>query len=325
MAICRALEAQGIEPEPLLAASGLERADFLNNPDGRVDVRQMTRFWVEAREATGDEAFGLVVASYVQPMHFRALGMLMHTAGSLEQAVMKVGEYSAMVSNSAHIRLDVSPSSLGFCIDPIPGVEISPLAVDSFLATMTRFVGQLGNQQPFVDRVELMRTAPKHAERWDDAFHSRVVFGADQNGVWFNRHQLKQGVLMGDPQLSAFNESVVQSYIGTLQSTPFTHRVRQSLLSQLEHQEPKLASIAAGLGLTERSLRRHLRDEGASFRDLLHQCRMELAVRYLGYAGLSITDIALRVGFTDTANFSRAFTRTYGRTPSEYRSRVHSG
>lgn len=319
LAICRALESRGIEPAPLLAAAGLSRDAFVSHPDGRVDVRQMTRFWREVRQATGDEAFGLTVARFVQPMHFRALGMLMHTTGSLEQGVLKLGQYSALVSDSARIRLESTPASLGFCIDAIPGVEISPMAIDSFLATLTRFIEQLGAERPFLDKVELRRESPRCPDAWARAFHKPVVFGAGQNCLWLNRYQLKRCVLMGDPQLSAFNESVVQSYISALQSTPFTHRVRQLVLARLESGEPGIADIAGTLNLNERSLRRHLKDENTSFRDLVHQCRMELAERYLIHSSLSITDIAQRVGFADASNFSRAFARNFGQSPSEFR------
>ena len=324
LAICRALEARNVAPDPLLAAAGLNREEFVSNPDGRVDVRQMTRFWDQVLAETGDEAFGLVVARHVQPMHFRALGMLMHTTGSLEQAVLKLAQYSALVSNSARIRLESTPVSLGFCIDPIPDVRISAMAVDSFLATLTRLIGQLGASQPFVDKVELMRNHPKDPGIWTEAFHANVVFGASQNGVWFNRLQLKRGALMGDPQLSAFNESMVQTYVGALQKAPYSHRVKQLIMTQLGSREPGLIAIAATLNMNERSLRRHLKDEGTTYRELLHQCRMELAERYLSHSQLSITDISLRVGFTDTSNFSRAFTRAFGRSPSDFRKEIRS-
>ncbi|MFT6976236.1 MAG: hypothetical protein ACJA0E_002242, partial [Bermanella sp.] len=94
LAICKALESAGIDPNPLLKSASLKRSDFIDQPDGRVDVALMTQFWQAVATKTQDPAFGLSVAKYVQPMHFRALGMLMLTDTNLESAITKLGQYS---------------------------------------------------------------------------------------------------------------------------------------------------------------------------------------------------------------------------------------
>lgn len=112
LVICQALEARGIQPSTLLKAAQLNREEFVSNPDGRLDVKLMTRFWEVVLEATDDEAFGLSVALYAQPMHFRALGLLIHTTGNLEQVFLKLGQYSALASNSASMRIEQTPQNL---------------------------------------------------------------------------------------------------------------------------------------------------------------------------------------------------------------------
>ncbi|MDC0661448.1 AraC family transcriptional regulator [Marinobacter sp. SS21] len=321
LAICRALAARGIPADPILAQVGLNRGELTAHPDGRVDIRLMTEFWNQVLAVTDDEAFGLTVARYVQPMHFRALGLLLHTTGNLEQALLKLSHYSALVSNSATTRIEQTPSCLGFCIAPIEGVTISAMAIDSFLATLALFAEQLGAEQPVLSSVELMRSHPESTAPWERFFKAPVRFGAERNALWLNRAQLNSPSVMGDPQLAAFNESVVKSYVDALQATPFSHRVKQLVAAQLQQGEPKIQRIAERLNLTERSLRRHLRQEGRTYRELVQQCRMEVAEHYLSHSDMSVTDIALSIGFSDTSNFSRAFARHAGKSPSEFRTR----
>ena len=95
LAICQALEANGIDPDPLLNSARLNRADFIDQPDGRVDVNLMTQFWQAVEDTTQDPAFALSVSNYVQPMHFRALGLLMLTTQNLESALLKLGQYQS--------------------------------------------------------------------------------------------------------------------------------------------------------------------------------------------------------------------------------------
>lgn len=319
LAICRTLEAHGIDPDPLLEDCNLNRKEFVDHPDGRVDIRLMTRFWDTVRQRTRDESFGLKVADFVLPMHFRALGLLMHTADNLETAMLKLGQYAALVSNSASIRVEQTPSSLGFCIDPIAGVAISAMAIDSFFATLTRFVLQLGAEPPLVERVELLRSRPADPGIWERHFDAPVSFGASQNALWLKRSQLRNSLMMRDERLAAFNESVVQAYVQNLETTSLTERVKHLVLGRLEQGEPQIGDVARQLNLTERSLRRHLRDEGVSFRDLLRQCRMDMADYYLRQTDLSVTEIALKTGFADASNFTRAFSRWFSQNPTDFR------
>ncbi|WP_460841492.1 helix-turn-helix domain-containing protein [Nocardioides marmoraquaticus] len=77
--------------------------------------------------------------------------------------------------------------------------------------------------------------------------------------------------------------------------------------------------IAAALSVHPRTLRRHLADEGTSYRRLLNEVRSGLAAELLTEVGLTVEQVSLRLGYTETAAFSRAFSRWYGVPPSRYR------
>jgi transcriptional regulator GlxA family with amidase domain len=66
-------------------------------------------------------------------------------------------------------------------------------------------------------------------------------------------------------------------------------------------------------------LRRQLRQQGISFRGLRDELRAQLALKYLRCTNLANEDIALALGFSDAANFRRAFHRWTGNAPSQIR------
>jgi len=82
---------------------------------------------------------------------------------------------------------------------------------------------------------------------------------------------------------------------------------------------PTLTALAELLEISDRSLRRQLQDQGISFRGLLDELRMQIALKYLRTTKLANEDIALALGFSDAANFRRAFRRWTDRSPSEIR------
>ena len=70
------------------------------------------------------------------------------------------------------------------------------------------------------------------------------------------------------------------------------------------------------------SLQLKLAQRGTTFQDLLSETRHELALRYLAQRALSVTEITFLLGFTDTSNFTRAFKRWTGSSPTLYRARL---
>jgi AraC-like DNA-binding protein len=79
--------------------------------------------------------------------------------------------------------------------------------------------------------------------------------------------------------------------------------------------------VAKRLEVSDRSLRRQLREQGISFRGLLDELRMQIALKYLRTTRLANEDIALALGFSDAANFRRAFRRWTNKSPSEIRAK----
>ncbi|QNK65956.1 helix-turn-helix domain-containing protein [Variovorax sp. PAMC26660] len=92
------------------------------------------------------------------------------------------------------------------------------------------------------------------------------------------------------------------------------------------HAEPGLtaASVARGLGISERSLHRCLGEGATTFATALTGFRMQVAQRMLGNARfdrLSIAEIGFRVGLADASHFVRQCRRHLGSTPGELRRR----
>ncbi|CAN5480465.1 hypothetical protein BH10PSE18_BH10PSE18_40860 [soil metagenome] len=90
------------------------------------------------------------------------------------------------------------------------------------------------------------------------------------------------------------------------------------------HAEPGLtaAVVAAGLGISSRTLHRSLAASGQPFAQQLMACRMAVARRLLADARfdrLTVAEIGRRVGLLDASHFVRACRRRLGATPGQIR------
>lgn len=135
--------------------------------------------------------------------------------------------------------------------------------------------------------------------------------------------------LLGD-QLGALLALASGSEIPSGEPSPSTTGARAALRRRVaeaireRHAEPGLTatSIAAQLGMSERSLHRCLAEGDQSFAGLLMDCRMAVARRLLAeprFDRLGIAEIGRRVGLSDASHFVRLCKRHLGATPGTLR------
>lgn len=91
------------------------------------------------------------------------------------------------------------------------------------------------------------------------------------------------------------------------------------MLREAEHCQPTMAQLAELLNMSSDTLARKLAREGCDYRVLSNEIRHQRACEMLAESESSIAHIAWRLGYTDTGNFSHAFRKQGGATPSAYR------
>ncbi|EPL6453620.1 MULTISPECIES: AraC family transcriptional regulator [Providencia] len=98
---------------------------------------------------------------------------------------------------------------------------------------------------------------------------------------------------------------------------------KNQAITHLITQEPQkkwhLEDVAKALFTTPSTLRRHLNREGVSFRQLLLDVRMGMALNYLTFSNYSVFQISHRCGFGSNAYFCDVFKKKYAMTPSQFR------
>jgi AraC-like DNA-binding protein len=141
-----------------------------------------------------------------------------------------------------------------------------------------------------------------------------VSTGAKRNSVVIGNELLEQPLPNADEHTIHACERYIQELVSRRnRRAGVAARVRAAMLRQ-RRVVPSLAEIAAERHVDSRTLRRQLAAEGTSFRALADEVRETLAVELLE-AGLTLEQVADRLGYSDAATFSRAFRRWTGHPP----------
>jgi acetamidase/formamidase/AraC-like DNA-binding protein len=109
---------------------------------------------------------------------------------------------------------------------------------------------------------------------------------------------------------------------GTATQAAILHRLCQTIERQLEDPDLTPARVAETEGISERYLQKIFEGSGSSFTHYLRERRLQRTSAELSNpadAHISISEIAYRNGFNDSAHFSRAFRHRFGLSPREFR------
>jgi AraC-like DNA-binding protein len=172
---------------------------------------------------------------------------------------------------------------------------------------------------PFVPREVCVSYRPADAELLSTLIGCPIRVEQPANQLIFDAKWLDAAPELGNRITFSALTEVCKHLIEDMQRrTGIAGRVREILLQTLAN-PPSFDEIAEHLGTTTRTLRRQLRDENVSFRQLIDELRTHIAMKYLRETAMTNEDIAFALGFSDAANFRHAFRRWTKKTPREFR------
>lgn len=315
--IARALESRGLASAPILARAGIATADR-NDPLERLTSAQVTRLFEVCVEATGDPYFGLSVARYIHASNIHALGYALMASRTLWEFCLRLERYFAIVSQSVVLRAERAQDGVILQFDR--RTQLCGETEDAFLAFMFRFMRLLLGKPLVPVRVDLMRECPPQGPGpYGDAFGVAPNFGSAQVMIVFDAGIMDEQLGGSCPDLAQFNDRIANECLAKLARSDIVARTRTAIVEQLSGGNCTRGQVAKELGISQSVLQQRLGERGTGFHELMDEMRLELALGYLRQPGLSITEIAFLLGFTDASNFSRAFKRWTGKAPSSTR------
>jgi AraC-like DNA-binding protein len=113
----------------------------------------------------------------------------------------------------------------------------------------------------------------------------------------------------------------VEAWMASGPSTELVGSIRQAVETLSWDRYPDIRTTAQFLGMSVRSLQRYLAAVGSSHEKVVGSARFRAATTLLRQSDAKILDIALDLGYSDHAHFTRAFHRWAGCSPQVFRRR----
>lgn len=177
---------------------------------------------------------------------------------------------------------------------------------------------QLLLQPLAVHRVTFCFERPSYAALFEEFFLGPVTFGGSVHEIVISNDWLDQPLPQADERNARMCEEQCRELLDRRSArASVSERVRQHLLRP-GGAAAQMEGLAEELGMAPRTLHRHLAAEGVSFRQLMEEVRQPLAEEMLAH-GMTVDEVAERLGYSEASSFTHAFKRWKGISPRTYR------
>ncbi len=320
LVVWKSIETYGLDPRALFERAGLD-PDSLEDPLARYPYRDVRKVWELSIEETGDPCFALIAARQWHPSNFHALGYAWLASRSLKEALQRLIRYFRVVTTDPEeLSLVETDQAYEFMIDTSSVVYRGLDAEYDFILAILIDACRLSLGEGFnPQRVCLQRSPPSCRDRFAKFFGCQPEFDAPNYLLSFDKAALDKQLPTGNAEVARANDQVILRYLAQLNRSDLVMRVKVALIENLPSGQVSKEQVSEALGVSLRTLQRKLHDEGTSFKQLLDETRHELADGYIKNHQVSLGEITYLLGFSEASNFSRAFKRWTGSSPTEFR------
>jgi AraC-like DNA-binding protein len=298
--------------------------EVLDDVDGRLPLATFARMWHELPALVSDPDMALHVVEHVSGKDLPLIALLFLASPTLAEGFKQLERYQRITHD-----LSVEPASSWVRDGAVAYVELyhersaiappTAAVIDALLAMLLMARMATGREiTPLA--VALRHPRPREPDKYHAAFRCHVQFDAERDRMTLAASDLALPHLEPSRTLQRMAAQYADTMLAALPATPSPlSAIRAALRERLPQGEVSLQELARALGTSTRTLQRRLEQAGTHLRALVEEERRELALGYIKHKTLSLSEIALLLGFSELSAFSRAFTRWTDLTPSEYR------
>lgn len=315
---------------PIFIAEAIDRArragldgpkiarDITCGDESRMSLEQYGRFWFALAQEMDDEMLGMAD----HPMRPGSFALLCHAilgTNTLGQALRRtLWALDIMLdAPSGAVTVRGGQAHITFTDSAAP---LSAFAYRTLLIVLLGPICWLARRRIPLLHVGFRCGAPAGAIAYSRFFGTAVQFDKPTTSVVIDAAVLSLPITRNEAALKRYLKDAPGNLLVGYQGTDdLTGRVRNTLAHNPASDWPDFDSLAARLHMSPSTLRRQLKVQGTSFRNLKAGVRQSRAKQLLTTGRMSVAEVADQLGYAEPSAFFRAFHTWTGTSPAQYR------
>ncbi len=299
--------------------------DLLSQPNAMLRIDQVEALVAATLQISGRPDLALDIGYALRITSHSVVGYAMLSSPTVGHSMRLLARYFRLIMPSFSIRYHQNHGFLEFEFQPAMHMTQTCLIfhLEAMVAGTYVALGDLLGEQLSAYDVYLAIPKPAHTARYAEMHQVRIHFlkGWSATGIRlrFASDIMDQRPVLSDPDAFRMAEEHCRAHAEDVLASGKVADWVAKMLREATDGIPTLNELAQTLNISARTLDRHLAMEQTGFRTLFHQIRHERARQLLAIERFTITQIAYELGYSDLANFTRAFRNQEGISPVAYR------
>lgn len=308
----------GLNPNEVLAEANLSSA-LLREPETLISYQTLADFLDYCAVLCDDSLFGFHLTQIQSPLVLGELASLLAQQRTIRAAFDFAEQYIYLHAKGVHLQTvlleDRVEIQLAFDFSNNSGLK---QLVQLSVGQQFEYAIAMAPDQKQNIKMHLTQSIDQKDLEALNHYKENVISGSHFDGIscpisWLDIELVRNNIALDQyvqNRIAAMNER----YPNDLPS-----QVRYLCSNLMASGECTIKSVSHALGTQPRTLQRKLKKQGLNFRILLQKVRQLRAEQYLRDSRMNVTDIALNVGYSETAVFSRNFKMWTGLSPLAWR------
>ncbi len=308
-----------VNVEKLLEGSGIN-ASQLYMPDTHITLTQKLVVFTNALAHAPVPGLGLRIGQQAKFSDFGVLGYAVLSSNSLLDALVMGFKYLRLAGPVLKKKMWVEDNLGYFRAEQLIDLQsLLPFCCEYWFSVIQNLCEEV-MQHPFPSTViRFPYPEPEYSDLYRQIFHCEIEFNSDNLEWQFDATSIYAPLPAANPStLQMCLKSCDEMLAKVTENLSLKDKITQMFVERAGSY-PSIEALAAELGMSSRTLSRHLKSEETSYQQILDQVRFHLARHYLASTHINIEEISQRVGFSDSANFRHAFRKWSGCSPRHYR------
>ncbi|HEY1077626.1 MAG TPA: AraC family transcriptional regulator ligand-binding domain-containing protein [Fontimonas sp.] len=318
------LRGRGIDPMALYPVDRVRQLEAARGHE-EIALTEWICMFDRAIEHTGEADLPLKAGASLHVRHLGVLGHVLMNCATLGEVAEQLVRYIRLLGQIGQPKLTLDGERAHLEWIWPHSTPASPAIAQFMLGARAMFMRWLSDRADLRYDADFHFPQPVELGAYQRIFGGELRFGRSASAMMFPASYMSLPVASADDDLRQQVEARAQSLLRTLSGEPaLLTELKGVLARNLANGRVSLEAAAEVMELSSRTLQRRLGSLGRSFQSVLDEVRLHAAETLLRDVGISLTQIAFLLGYTEQSTFHNAFRRWTGHSPGSWR-KDHAG
>ncbi|EAT12199.1 AraC family transcriptional regulator [Bermanella marisrubri] len=316
-------QADGIDTQSLLLECGIQATEFCYQ-DRSILLSQYLDLIQRIRLEITDPCYALKLGEQFFINHDGVLACRIMASNTVAEAMTLLCRYQVLFTQMFQFQFSIHKGVGVFEVGPSQALtNTNEHAIQHFIEYIYGAIFNLGKFCLGTDQIDLdfefTVNKGEYARPFKHYFGNQVTFAKKNNRVLIPEKTLNSKIIYANVEAAEYHEKLCKRFLMKYESDELIIKQVKQVIRSMSFNQITLERLANKLHLSPRSLRRHLKNVGVSYKALFETERKRQAIKQVQLGNIALDKLAEELGYQNTSSFSRAFKRWFGLSPQQYK------